>query len=61
MLFRDPARLNVLGFTLTVLTLLAGLSASVTDSSVLVALTLVAQLAAMFCFSLARRERPMSD
>lgn len=60
MFFSDPTRLNVLGFSLTMLTLLGGLSASVTDSLALTALTLVAQLAAMFCFSLARRERPKS-
>jgi hypothetical protein len=61
MCFRDPARLNVLGFTLTVLTLLAGLVASVTDSVALTALTLIAQLTAMLCFTLVSRRRPKSD
>lgn len=61
MFFPNPARLNVFGFTLTVFTLLVGLCASATDSLALTALTLVAQLAAMLCFMLARRGQPKSD
>ena len=60
MFFPDPTRLNVLDFTLTVLTLLAGLSASVTDSLVLTVLTLISQLSAMLCFALARRQQSKS-
>ena len=53
----DLARLNVIGFGLTVITLLVGLSTSITDSPALTGLTLAAQLGAMACFTLARRKR----
>lgn len=47
--------LNTVGFSLTLVTLVAGLTAFFSDSMVLALVMLVAQLAAMVCFTLGQK------
>ena len=54
--FSNPDQLNTLGFSFTVVTLIAGLTAFVTDSLALTFVTLVAQLGAMACFTLGQQK-----
>ncbi len=51
----SSSRLNILGFSLTLVTLFAGLTAFFSDSLAVAFVTLVAQLAAMACFTLGQK------
>ena len=51
----SSSRLNTLGFSLTLVTLVSGLTAFFSESLVLAIATLVAQLAAMTCFTLGQK------
>ena len=51
----SSSRLNTLGFSLTLVTLVAGLTAFFSDSLVLSLVVLVAQLVAMVCFTLGQK------
>ena len=48
----SSSRLNTLGFSLTLVTLVTGLTAFFSDSLALALVMLVAQLAAIVCFTL---------
>jgi hypothetical protein len=54
--FSNPDQLNTHGFSLTLVTLIAGITAFVTASLALTVITLVAQLAAMACFTLGQKK-----
>ena len=51
----SSSRLNTLGFSLTLVTLVAGLTAFFSDSLALALGTLVAQVAAMACYTLGQK------